>query len=124
MSGKEQELAVLRKQQKLDLEKKIAYDSRERLKRTSTKKFKTSFIFPISEFETAFGLELWGHGLPEDQISSIQKANRKRWQQVRTNILNNGNIQRRAMEAEIDLHEVRFIGYQMDLVKENGDGRK
>jgi len=124
MSSKEEQLIAIRRQQKIDLETKIAYDSRERLKRTTAKKFKTSFIFPISEFETAFGLELWGHGLPEDQITPMQKANRERWQQVRTNILNNGNNQSRALESEIDLHDVRFVGYQLDLTKETTDGNQ
>ncbi len=122
MSAKEQEMADIRKEQKADLQKRIKHDSRERLKKTSTKKFKTSFIFPISEFETTFGLALWGHGLPVEELTPTQIANRERWQQVRTNILNNGNVQRRAMESEIDLHEVKFIGYQMDLIKEKSDG--
>ena len=108
MSDKEKELSAIRKQQKIDSENRIAYDSRERLKRTSAKKFRTTFIFSISEFETTFGLEVWGHGLPEEELTATQKANRDRWQQVRTNILNNGNTQLRAMEAEIDLHEVKF----------------
>jgi len=123
MSGKERELAAIRDQQKIEIENRIVRDSRERLKRTSAKKFRTAFIFPISEFETTFGLALWGHGLPDEELTPLQMANRERWQQVRTNILNNGNTQLRAMEAEIDLHEIRFVGYKVDLTKEKDDGR-
>ena len=123
MSAKERELAAILNKQKAEAERRIAHDSRERLKRTSARKFRTSFIFPISEFEMTFGLELWGHGLPDEKLTPIQKANRERWQQVRTNILNNGNTQLRAMEAEIDLHEIKFVGYQMDMTKEKNDGQ-
>lgn len=119
--SKEQELHNLRSAQKKTFQAKVLQDSLTRLQDLSTKKFKTCFVYAIAEFENVFGLELWGHGLPEDQLTGVQKANRDRWQQVRTNILNKGNTQSRAMTAEMALHEIRFVGYQMDLIggKEN-----
>ena len=112
---KEQKLHNLRKAQKKTFQAKVLQDSMTRLQDLSTKKFKTCFVYAIAEFENVFGLELWGHGLPEDQLTVLQKANRDRWQQVRTNILNKGNTQSRAMVAEMALHEIKFVGYQMDL---------
>jgi hypothetical protein len=98
--------------------------SRGRLKQIASKKITTSFIFPIAEFEQVFGLELWGMGLPEDEITARQKINRERWEQLRLSVLNNGNKQVRALNAEIDLHTVEFVGYRMSLkpIGENEDG--
>jgi len=93
---------------------------KQRLKNIARKKFTTCFIFAISEFEKVFGKELWGHGLPEDELTTSQKANRKRWEQVRRDILDKGNTQLRAFELEMDLHNVEFIGYSMNF-KVKGD---
>ncbi len=96
-------------------EGQIKQESLERLRRIANRKFRTCFIFPIAEFETVFGLALWGHGLPDDQLTDEQRVNRDRWEQVRTAILNNGNTQKRALEAELDLHDIKFRGYQIFL---------
>jgi len=113
---KQQELLKLHKLQKKKSQQKLLDDSQERLKALSSKKFKTCFVFAIVEFEKVFGLELWGHDLPDDKLSDLQRVNRDRWQQVRTSILNKGNTQSRAMVAEMNLHEIKYIGYKMDLI--------
>lgn len=95
--------------------RQIEEDSRERLKRIAAKKVTTGFIFPLAEFEKVFGLQLWGHGLPEEKLTDQQLANRARWEAARIAILNNGNTQVRALRAEMDLHEVRYVGYRMQL---------
>ena len=112
---KEEELANLRKIQKKAHLGRIAQDSQDRLKRIAHKKFRTCFIAALSEFENVFGLELWGHRLPENQITQQQKFNRERWEQVRKNILDKGNTQSRALGMEIDLHRVEFEGYRIDF---------
>lgn len=112
---KQQELHDLRNAQKKTFQVKVLQDSMTRLQDLSIKKFKTCFVYAIAEFENVFGLELWGHGLPEDELTSGQKANKMRWEQVRKNILDKGNTQSRAMVAEMALHEIKFVGYQMDL---------
>jgi len=91
-----------------------------RLKKIITRKLQTSFIGAISEFELAFGDE-WGHGLPEEQLTDIQKARRDKWEQVRTNILNRGNAQIRALDAELDLHSIQFVGYRTIFGGEKGN---
>lgn len=115
MSLKEEELAALRQIHNSTRQGRIAKDSQNRLKKIAHKKFRTCFICALAEFETTFGLDLWGHGLPEDQITPKQKANRIRWEQIRKNILDKGNAQSRALGMEIDLHRVEFEGYRMDL---------
>jgi hypothetical protein len=111
-----EQLHNIRNQQRKHREERISEDSRDRLKKIAGKKFQTCFVFPLSEFEKTFGLEVWGHGLPDNELTPAQRANKERWDQVRTAILNNGNTQARALDAEIDLHEVKFVGYHMDLV--------
>lgn len=93
--------------------------SKARLKTVVARKFRTCFIFPLSEFETAFG-ELWGHGLKESELNCEQRINRAKWESVRMKILNTGNTQSRAVQAEIDLHHVQFQGYVLELRGESG----
>jgi len=113
MSQKEEELAALRRRQKNVQRGRIAQDSRDRLKKIAGKKFSTCFIAALAEFENTFGLELWGHNLPEEKLTPEQKANRIRWEQVRKNILDKGNAQARALAMEINLHKVKFDGYHI-----------
>ena len=94
---------------------------KERFKKIAKKKFTTCFIFAISEFEKVWGQELWGHGLPEDQLDDKQKANKKRWEQVRRDILDKGNSQLRGFESEIDVHNLEFKGYSMTFAVKKGD---
>lgn len=94
--------------------------SKSRLKKILVKKFNTSFIFPIAEFEEHFGKELWGMDLQEEQLTEQQKENRKKWEQVRKNILDKGNAQARASLSEIELYEIKFKGYNLKLGGKNG----
>ena len=55
----------------------------------------------------------------EDEIDSVQRENRKRWQQVRTNILNKGHAQARGLIQEMMLYDIRFAGYHCDMKPED-----
>jgi len=98
----------------------ITRGSKRRLKAITDRKFNTCFIFPLSEFETVFG-SMWGHGLEDEELTSEQKMNRAKWDQVRMNILNKGNAQRRALQTEIDLYDVRFERYHMEIRPRGGN---
>jgi hypothetical protein len=87
---------------------------RDRLKTIVSKKFDTTMIYPISQFEAAFG-ELWGNGKSEDSLSDSEKLFRAKWKQCRNNILNNGNQQKRNANAEINMHDVVWRRYQTVL---------
>lgn len=93
--------------------------SRRRLLRILQKKLRTSFIGALAKFETHFG-RLWGHGLDESECTPEQLAWREVWEQARTEVLNNGNGQLRAVEAELPLYTVVWDGYQavMPAMKE------
>jgi len=86
----------------------------DRLKYIVDKKIKTCFIFPIAQFESMFG-DLWGHGLEDGELTSEQKMILKKWEEVRLQILNKGNVLRRALLKELDLHEVKFMGYHTEF---------
>ncbi len=86
----------------------------DRLKYIVDKKFETCFIFPLSQFEETFG-DLWGHGLKDQELTKHQKIMKEQWEQVRINILNKGNMLRRSLSKELDLHTVKFNGYHMEF---------
>lgn len=123
MYEKQKELAKLRTTQTKTHRGRIAEDTRRRLKQITSRKFRTCFISALAEFENTFGLDVWGHNLPEDRLTPEQKANKIRWDQVRKNILDKGNAQSRALSMEIDLHHIEFEGYRMNFEGVN-DGRK
>lgn len=89
-------------------------ESRKRLGRILKKKFNTCFIGALDCFEKAFG-HLWGHNIPEFKRSEEQLRWTDLWKRVRTDILNNGNNQIRAVESELQLHSTRWEPYQATL---------
>jgi len=115
MSKKEEELRALQKISKKAHDGRINKDSKDRLKKIASKKCSTCFISALHEFESAFGKELWGHDSPQEQLTDRQKSNKAIWEQVRKNILDKGNKQSRALNMEIDLHDIRFEGYNMQF---------
>jgi hypothetical protein len=82
--------------------------SRKRLAKNMDTKILTSFIGAIAQIEEKIGRNLWGHNLSEDECSPEQLAWRKVWSEARTEILNNGNNQRRAAANEITQYEVKW----------------
>lgn len=95
---------------------------RERLKKIIGKKMDTVMIFPLSQFEAAFG-ELWGDKLPEESLTDSQKSMRVKWNKVRDNILNTGNHQKRNAFLELDNHKVEWLRYSAILLPVNGNRR-
>lgn len=93
-------------------------EMKARLKKIAEKKFMTTTIFPLSQFEIAFG-HLWGHGKKTEDRSHEEKVNFEKWQEVRDNILNNGNSQKRAMINEIDNHEIEWKRYSATFIPVN-----
>jgi len=88
-------------------EQKYENHSRETLKRHVQTKFKTTMIGALARFEDMFGY-LWGDKLDERDLNDEQLEFRKMWNIVRTEILNNGNNQLRAVMSEIEQYTVRY----------------
>lgn len=84
---------------------------KERLKKIIGKKIETTMIYPLSQFEVAFG-ELWGCGLPEDKLTDEELIMRKKWEEVRQRILDNGNRQKRNAMSELEQYNVEWLRYR------------
>jgi hypothetical protein len=78
-----------------------------------TKRFQTTMIGALHEFEKAFGY-LWGINKSEDQLTDSELDFEDRWILVRNQILNNGNHQLRKCLADLD-----SIKYHYKLYKRN-----
>jgi len=112
-------LAGLRKQQLDDSKMNRNEKNKDRFKNICKKKFQTCFIFPLAEFEDAFGEKLLGKGLQENELTEEQKLNKIKWNQLRKNILDKGNAQLRAFLSEIELYTIEFKGYRVTFTGEN-----
>ena len=95
--------------------KRYRGQSRARLLTIVRKKHNTTLIGSISRFEEHVGRALWGHGLTDAERTEDQKKWLQVWLAARTEILNNGNNQLRALEKEFEQYEVEWTRYQTDL---------
>ena len=71
------------------------------LKAIITKRFQTTMIGSLHQFEKYFGY-MWGIGLEEDELTDQQLDAREAWELTRNQILNNGNNQLRQMLLDIE----------------------
>jgi hypothetical protein len=88
--------------------------ARARLLRILETKLKTAFVAPLAQIEQAFGA-LWGGKKHPGDMAPDELAWWERYQRAREAILNNGNGQVRAVQAELALHEVSWLGYRSVL---------
>lgn len=95
-------------------EQKFKEESRKRLDRIVTTKMRTTFIGALQSFEDYFGY-LWGHNIPEEELTDEQREFRDIWDQTRTEILNKSNGQLRALKTELANHDISWNRYSMDL---------
>jgi hypothetical protein len=95
-------------------EERFLEQSRRRLDKIVKTKMETAFIGALAAFEDEFG-ELWGGKTPEDELTVEQLAMRVLWNRARTNVLNNGNTQLRALRNEIANHVIKWNRYHMNL---------
>lgn len=85
-----------------------------------TKRFQTTMIGSLFEFEKAFGY-LWGHTKNIDDLTDRELEFSDIWESVRNNILNNGNSQLR--KAISDLSKVNDTKYHYKFYTKKGDYR-
>ena len=65
-----------------------------------TKRFQTTMIGALFEFEKTFGY-LWGQNKEEHELTDIELDFLDRWDNVRNQILNNGNNQLRKAISDL-----------------------
>jgi hypothetical protein len=88
--------------------------SKKQLMKILETKIRTSFIAPLSYFEANFGF-LWGHGKEESKLTKEELHYRQIWNFIRTNVLNNGNNQIRAVCNELNQYTVSWNRYQLNF---------
>ena len=78
----------------------------DRDKAILTKRFQTTMIGALFEFEKAFGY-LWGQDKEESELTDRELDFSDRWDSVRNQILNNGNNQLRKAISDLG-HSVKY----------------
>jgi hypothetical protein len=96
-------------------EDRFLEQSRRRLDKIVTTKMRTAFIGALAAFEEEFGF-LWGQDSPEEDLTKEQAEMRELWVRARTNVLNNGNTQLRAVRNEIANQTVKWNRHHIDFV--------
>jgi hypothetical protein len=87
--------------------------SQRKLLTSLRKKCQTIFIGDIARIEKYFGF-LWGQGKKE--LTPEERKWRTYWEKCRTEILDNGNTQLRAVENEINEHTIERNRYETKIL--------
>jgi len=102
-------------------QKQYQESSKRRLMTIAEKKLKTTFIGNIDILEKMIGF-MWGHGKPLSELTEDEKKWRDLWDEMRTEILNNGNNQLRALLNEISEYTISWNRYNLKTIMRNEDG--
>lgn len=111
--GNFKSLLALRRRVATENEEKYKSDSKKRLAKIADTKVRTVFIGALAKFEEKFGF-LWGYG-QEAPLTPEQEELKELWIQCRTEVLNHGNNQRRALLNEIENQTVSWNRHHMSL---------
>ena len=93
-----------------DKEHQYKDNSKRRLLNILKKKFDTTIIGSLAAFEERFG-DLWGHGLPMQELDEDQQYWREIWTETRSKVLDNGNSNLRAAQNEIAQYTLSWNRY-------------
>lgn len=105
------------------LKENIQKSSKNRLKKIIEKKIMTTLIGSIALVEEYLG-EFWGLGVPKEQLTKKEKQFLELWEELRQEMLDHGNHQKRAAMIEIEQYETKWNRYQNVLpVKGEGNDR-
>ena len=100
---------------------KFNESSKHRLMKNIEKKFQTTMIGSLACFEEMFG-ELWGHGTPREDLTPEELYWREKWDNARTEVLNNGNNQLRATTEEISEYTLTWNRHRTDFIVKRSRG--
>lgn len=92
-----------------------ANDTRKALSDLVARRIKTASIGAMARFEEFVGRDLWGHGLPAEELSEAQAAWKMVWDKCRAEVLTHLNNQVRAAEVDLLSYEVRRAGRSVIL---------
>jgi len=83
-----------------------------------TKRFQTTMIGSLFEFEQSFGY-LWGLDKDDSELTEQQRKFRELWEDTRNEILNNGNNQLRKCLSDLEKTQTNNIKYSYNFKKGN-----
>lgn len=121
MSDVKKWMEMTRKSQEAS-NKNFAEESRKRLTKILTTKITTTFIGSLAAFEKAFGF-LWGQGKKDSEKTDEEKHFYNIWEGVRTDVLNNGNNQSRAIQNELQNHNITWNRHTLVIKNEDQNDR-
>ena len=98
------------KKRRADSDNTYKDNSKRRLMNIIKKKFDTTIIGSLAAFEERFG-ELWGHGLPLEDLDEDQRYWREQWMETRSKVLDNGNSNLRAAQNEASQYTISWNRY-------------
>lgn len=107
-------VSKLREEAKKKNEAIYRKSSSNKLAKNIEKKIRTTFIGDINTVEKYFG-ELWGHGKEYKDLTEAEKRERKVWDACRKEMLDKGNNELRAAQAEISEYTVEWNRFHKDL---------
>jgi hypothetical protein len=93
--------------------------SQNQLKKAIEKKINTTMIGAISAIENSKLGKLWGQGKPPGQLTENEVAWLAVKDALRTEILNNGNNQKRAAVAEINQYHIEWKRHHVEFTERN-----
>jgi hypothetical protein len=96
-------------------------ESRKRLDKIISTKLTTTFIGSLATFEKNFGF-LWGFGKKDHEKTEEERHLSSIWENVRTEVLNNGNNQLRTIKNELQNHNISWNRHTTIIkVEDNND---
>ena len=98
------------KKRRADSDNTYKDNSKRRLMNIIKKKFDTTIIGSLAAFEERFG-DLWGHGLPLEDLDEDQRYWREQWMETRFKVLDNGNSNLRAAQNEASQYTISWNRY-------------
>lgn len=107
-------IVQIRGDNKEEAARRYAAQSRERLRKNMETKIRTTMIGSLSIIESKIGF-LWGQGKSRGQLTEQEEEMDRIKDEMRTEILNNGNNQLRAAVAEINQYDVTWNKHQYNL---------
>lgn len=110
-------MTMKRKSQEASQDRYIE-ESRKRLDKIISTKLNTTFIGALAAFEKNFGF-LWGHTKKDIDRTEEEKQLYLIWESVRTEVLNNGNNQLRALRNELQNHNISWNRHTLVLKNED-----
>jgi len=93
--------------------------SKQRLLESVTKKIRTTMIGALDELEKEFG-NLWGKN-KNGVLTESELAFKKKYDVLRSKILDRGNNQIRNAESELTQYNVKWNRYQIELKVQEGN---